>query len=35
MHSFAMSAAYIVLTETPVYIDVLRLLAAPVTGTLR
>jgi carotenoid cleavage dioxygenase-like enzyme len=28
MHSFAMSSSYIILTESPIHIDLLRLLAA-------
>lgn len=33
MHSFAMSRDHIVLSESPVHIDLLRMLAAPITGT--
>ena len=33
MHSFAMSSSYIILTESPVHIDVLRMFAAPFTGS--
>ena len=32
MHSFAMSSSYIILTESPIHIDLLRMLAAPFTG---
>jgi hypothetical protein len=33
MHSFAMSSSYIVLSESPVHIDLLRMFTAPLTGT--
>ena len=32
MHSFAMSSSYIVLSESPVHIDLLRMFTAPFTG---